>query len=118
MPSRACRYFETMNRLSEITLEASKPPAIERTSRDQQSARQSFTRAIKKHRDNVCHSALSIHLSTNSIEQSISESETETFLDVNCHPPFDVLVLVLVSICHFSSLLKIRFRYIHFQRVF
>lgn len=51
----------------------------------------------------MCHSASCIHLSADGIEQNIAESETETFLDINCHPPFDVLVLVIVSICHFPS---------------
>ena len=100
MPSRTYDNFETMKRPSASRSRLKCASYGAETSRDQQSARQSFTRAIKKHRDNVRHSAPCIHLSTDGIEQSISESETETFLDINCHPPFDVLVLVLVSICH------------------
>ena len=113
-PSRAYRYFKTMKRPS---ASRSRPKCACHRAGQQRlaSAQQSFTRAIKKHRDNVCHSALCIHLSTNSIEQSISESETQVSFDVNCHPPFDVLVLVLVSICHFYCLQWFRIFSIQFD---
>ena len=61
VPSRAYRYFKTINRPSASPFTSLTCSAMEQTSRDQQSAQQSFTRAIKKHRDNVCHSALIIY---------------------------------------------------------